>query len=143
MYTIIWLPSLQYKKEIESYHQTDLGSRKIQQFYRWCAYKQAGRTRLFFCDQAVLKRYSRLSWLASMLVTKKPSGLGVNKRNRGYPAAFEFIERPINWQKGVFYKGGRRDFRGGVFENDTSKTGNKTQTDLESKEEVVFPGWHF
>ena len=45
--------------------------------------------------------------------------------------------------KGVFYKGGRRDFRGGVFENDTSKTGNKTQTDLESKEEVVFPGWHF
>ena len=30
MYTIIWLHSLQYKKEIEFYHQTDLGSRKIQ-----------------------------------------------------------------------------------------------------------------
>ena len=29
-------------------------------FYRWDASKQAGRTRLFFCDQADLKRYSRL-----------------------------------------------------------------------------------
>ena len=29
-------------------------------FYRWDAKKQASRTRLFFCDQADLKRYSRL-----------------------------------------------------------------------------------
>ena len=27
---------------------------------------------------------------------KKSGGLGVNKRNRGYPAEFEFIERPPN-----------------------------------------------
>ena len=27
---------------------------------------------------------------------KKPGGLGVNKRNRGYPAGFEFIERPLS-----------------------------------------------
>ena len=29
-------------------------------FYRWDAKRQAGRIRLFFCDQAALKRYSRL-----------------------------------------------------------------------------------
>ena len=27
---------------------------------------------------------------------KKSGGLGLNKRNRGYPADFEFIERPLN-----------------------------------------------
>ena len=26
---------------------------------------------------------------------KKSGGLGVNKRNRGYPVDFEFIERPL------------------------------------------------
>ena len=27
---------------------------------------------------------------------KKAGGLGLNKRNRGYPADFEFIERPLS-----------------------------------------------
>ena len=28
---------------------------------------------------------------------KKAGGLGVNKRNRGYPADYEFIERPLSF----------------------------------------------
>ena len=79
-------------------------------FYRWDAKKQAGRTRLFFCDQADLKRYSRLKNQSASIDAsgpagfffvcehpkkKKSGGLGVNKRNRGYPADFEFIERPL------------------------------------------------
>ena len=79
-------------------------------FYRWDAKKQAGRTRLFFCDQADLKRYSRLKNQSASIDASGPAGfffvcehpkkkksgwLGVNKRNRGYPADFEFIERPL------------------------------------------------
>ena len=64
-------------------------------FYRWDAKKQAGRTRLFFCDQADLKRYSRLknqsasidasgsAGFFSSVNTPRNGGLGVNKRNRG------------------------------------------------------------
>ena len=64
-----------------------------------------------FCDQADLKRYSRLKnqsasidasgsgsagvFFVSEQPRKKSGGLGVNKRNRGYPADFEFIERPL------------------------------------------------
>ena len=33
----------------------------------------------------------------------KSGGLGVNKRNRGYPAAFEFIERPLNINKAITF----------------------------------------
>ena len=81
-------------------------------FYRWDAKKQAGWSRLFFCDQADLKRYSRLKIQTAAIdasgaavffpVSEHPKenksggGLGVNKRNRGYPADFEFIERPLN-----------------------------------------------
>ena len=63
-----------------------------------------------FCDQADLKRYSRLKnqsasidangsagffFVSEHPKKKKSGGLGVNKRNRGYPAGFEFIERPL------------------------------------------------
>ena len=37
-------------------------------------------------------------FLSANTKEKKPGGLGVNKRNRGYPADFEFIERP-SWKK--------------------------------------------
>ena len=73
--------------------------------------KKTGWTRLFFCDQAALKRCSRLkNQSASIDATgtagffpvsehpkgeKKSGGLGVNKRSRGYPADFEFIERHL------------------------------------------------
>ena len=60
--------------------------------------------RLFFCDQADLRRYSRLknqsasidaSGSAGFFRQRTPQetsggGLGVNKRNRGYPADFIF-----------------------------------------------------
>ena len=75
--------------------------------------KKTGWTRLFFCDQAALKRCSRLkNQSASIDATgtagffpvsehpkgeKKSGGLGVNKRSRGYPADFEFIERPVSF----------------------------------------------
>ena len=70
-------------------------------FTAWSQKKQAGRTRLFFCDQAYLKRFSRLKnqsasidasgsarffFVSEQLKEKKSGGLGVNKRNRGYPA---------------------------------------------------------
>ena len=63
------------------------------------------------CDQADLKRYSRLRnqsasidasgsavffFVSEHPKKKKSGGLGVNKRNRGYPADFEFIERPLS-----------------------------------------------
>ena len=35
------------------------------------------------------------------LVAKKQAGRGVNKRNRGYPADFEFIEGPIRFGFGL------------------------------------------
>ena len=65
----------------------------------------------FFCDQADLERYSRLKNQSASIDAsgspgffpvsehpkgKKPGGLGLNKRNRGYPADFEFIERPLS-----------------------------------------------
>ena len=65
---------------------------------------------LFFCDQADLRRNSRLknqsasidaggsAWFFSVsehVKKKKSVGLGVNKQNRGYPADFEFMERPL------------------------------------------------
>ena len=78
-------------------------------FYRWDAKKQAAWTRLFFCDQADLKRYSRLKnqsasidgngsagfFLAANTPRKKIRRVGVNKRNWGYPAAIEFVEHPL------------------------------------------------
>ena len=79
-------------------------------FYRWDARKEAGWSRLYFCDQADLKRYSRLKNHSASIDASRPAGfflvsehpeekksggLGVNKRNRGYPADFEFIERPL------------------------------------------------
>ena len=83
-------------------------------FYRWDAKRQAGRIRLFFCDQAALKRYSRLKNQSASIDAsgsggqrtpqgKKSGGLGVNKRNRGYPADFEFIERPLSVFKKVIH----------------------------------------
>ena len=75
-------------------------------FYRLVA------TRLFFCDQADLKRYSRLKNQSASIdasgssvfffVSEHPKkkecgGLEVNKRNQGYPADFEFIEGPLNF----------------------------------------------
>ena len=67
---------------------------------------------LFFCVQADLKRYSRMKNQSASIDAsgaagffpvsehpkkKKSGGLGVNKRNRGYPADFEFIERPLSF----------------------------------------------
>ena len=73
--------------------------------------KTSGSDPLVFCDQADLKRYNRLKnqsasidasgsagffFVSEHPKKKKFGGLGVNKRNRGYPAGFEFIERPLN-----------------------------------------------
>ena len=75
---------------------------------------------MFFCDQADLKRYSRLKNQSASIDAsgsagfqpvrehpkkKKSGGLGVNKRNRGYPADFEFIERPLNINKTITFVG--------------------------------------
>ena len=58
--------------------------------------------------QADLKRCSRLENQSASIDASEPAGffpvsehpkkkgLGVNKRNRGYPTGFEFIERPLN-----------------------------------------------
>ena len=43
--------------------------------------------------------------------SKKFGGLGVNKRNRGYPAYFEFIERPLK-KKTLQYKVQTRNQQG-------------------------------
>ena len=37
-----------------------------------------------------------LFFFCQRIPLEKTGGLGVNKRNRGYPADFEFIERPLN-----------------------------------------------
>ena len=43
-------------------------------FYRWDAKKQAGWTRLFFCDQAALRRYSRLKNQSASIDSSRPAG---------------------------------------------------------------------
>ena len=72
------------------------------------------RSACFFCDQADLERYSRLKnqsasidasrsavlissantivFQTNIIFGKKPAGLGVNKRNLGYRADFEWVK---------------------------------------------------
>ena len=86
-------------------------------FYRWDAKKQAGRIRLFFCDQADLKRYSRLKnksasidasgsavfFFVSEHPKKKIRRVGGKQAEPGHPADFEFIERPRSVSKQVIH----------------------------------------
>ena len=44
---------------------------------------------------------------------RTPGGLGVNKRNRGYPADFEFVERPLSFLL-LVRSDRRRDFQAGL-----------------------------
>ena len=56
-------------------------------FYRWDAKKQAGR----FCDQAGLKRYSRLKNQSASIDASGSAGFFCDSEH-----PFEFIERPLS-----------------------------------------------
>ena len=76
-------------------------------FYRLVVKIKRVADPLVYCDQADLKRYRRLKNQSASIDAsgsavffpvsehpkKKTRRVGVNKRNRGYPADFEFIER--------------------------------------------------
>ena len=73
-------------------------------FYCWDVKKQAGRIRLFFSDQADLKRYSRVKNQSASIDASGYAGFFFVsehpkkkiRRVGGKQADFEFIERPLN-----------------------------------------------